>query len=149
MTVVPVGAASMSAWSSVLLRPTVVVLVLPLSLGSGSKESLATLAVLFSTPSAFGVTNRLTVASWDPRSWPRLHVTDVLPVQLPCKLVAESRVTPAGKVSVTTTLFAGIRLEFLTVMRYVMVVPTATRSGSASNERLRPTGGGAEAASRG
>ena len=50
-----------------------------------------------------------TVAELFPAaSVPRLQLTVVVPVQVPCDAVADTNVTPAGSVSVTVTFVAAV-----------------------------------------
>ncbi len=53
----------------------------------------------------------------------------VVPVQEPCVVVAETKVTPAGSSSTTLTPVAAAGPLFVTSMRYERFSPTATGSG--------------------
>jgi hypothetical protein len=83
-------------------------------LGSSKYEEVA---VLLSVPAAVGVTTKVTVAL-PPKPWrlPRMQKTVLVPVQVPWLGVTETKLTPAGKVSVNGTLFEGPKLLLVTVM---------------------------------
>jgi hypothetical protein len=90
----------------------VVVAVAVLLLVSGSLVAAATVAVFVRVPDALvtTVTTISTVAVALLGKMPRLHVTVLVPEQLPELGVAETSVTPAGRTSVRTTplVVAGI-----------------------------------------
>ncbi len=74
---------------------------------SGSGSSAVTVVEFVIVPVALGVTSILTVACAPFARLPRLHVTTPLnSLQLPWLGVADTKLTPAGSVSVTTTLVA-------------------------------------------
>src|SRR5205809_175223 len=75
-----------------------------------------TVAVLLSIPAAVGLTLRTIVADAPLLSEPRLQVTVVVPLQLPCDGVAETNVALAGMTSVTTTDVAVFGPLFVTAM---------------------------------
>ena len=62
-----------------------------------------TVAVLLKLPAAVGVTTRVTVALALLLIVPRGQLTVLVPLQLPWPGVAETKLTPAGKVSVKLT----------------------------------------------
>jgi hypothetical protein len=74
-------------------------------LGSGSVA--VTDAVLVMLPAATGLTMMVTVAVVALASVPMLHDTVAVPEQVPCVEPAETKVGPAGSVSVRATLVAG------------------------------------------
>ena len=78
-----------------------------LSFGFGSLSVALALAVLLNCPVACGTQTMLTVAALPLARVPRLQVTVVVPLQVPCVGVAETKVTPAGNGSVTVTFVAG------------------------------------------
>src|SRR5580765_8025925 len=86
---------------------TLVCNVTELSLPSESLSAAFTDALLVSIPAACGTTTRLTIANASLAIEPNVHVTVVVPEQLPCVGVAETKLIPAGRLSVTTTLVAG------------------------------------------
>lgn len=82
----------------------------------GSLPDALTLAVLAIVPLvAVTVALRATVALAPLASVPRLQVTLVVPVQLPCDGVALTNCRPAGRTSVTTTFVAGDGPPLVTV----------------------------------
>jgi hypothetical protein len=64
---------------------------------------------------AGGVIVICTVALPPTARLPRLQITGLVPLHVPCDGVAEPNVTPAGSVSVRTTFVAGAGPLFLTV----------------------------------
>jgi hypothetical protein len=83
---------------------TVVITVAVLLAGVGSVVRAATLAVFVIVPGVLGaVTTISTVAVAPLGKMPKLHVTVLVPEQLPVLGVAESNVTPAGRTSVRVT----------------------------------------------
>ena len=96
---------------------TVVVMVDELSLVSGSVSVALTLAVLISWPVDWGVTAIVTVAELPLAKLPRLQLTAVVPLQVPCVGVAETKFTPAGRVSATVAFVAGDGPLLVTMMR--------------------------------
>src|SRR5439155_11342549 len=79
--------------------------------GCGAAE---TVAVLLSGPAALSVTCKTIVALPPFAIVPTEHVTVGVPLQVPWDGVAEIRVAPAGRTSVTTTAFAAPGPEFVT-----------------------------------
>ena len=67
---------------------------------------LLTLAVLLIVPAAFGVTSMLMVTLDPLDRVPRLHVTVLVPLQLPVLGMADIKVTLPGNISVTVTFLA-------------------------------------------
>src|ERR1700682_2788020 len=101
-------------------RTTVIVDVLLLLSPFGSTLLVKTLAVFDTGPGVEGsVTCRLMLADAALTIVPRLQVTVVVPLQLPWVGVAETKVTPAGRMSVTATLVADPGPAFATTMVYV------------------------------
>src|SRR5205807_2369298 len=82
---------------------TVVLAVAVLLSGFGSASVPLTLAVLVSVPAAVGWTTIVTVALAPLARFPRLHVTVLVPEQLPWPAEADTKVTPLGSVSLTVT----------------------------------------------
>jgi hypothetical protein len=83
---------------------TVVIAVAVLLPGVGSLVSAATLAVFVIVPDVLGaVTTISTVAAAPLGKMPRLHTTVLVPEQVPVLGVTETKVTPAGKMSVRVT----------------------------------------------
>ena len=82
----------------------------------GSVTPLVTLAVLLMVPVTVGVTIIVTFAETPLPNVPRLQVTVLVPLQLPWLGVADTNVTPAGKVSVTVTPVALFGPLFVTVI---------------------------------
>src|SRR5688500_151535 len=75
--------------------------------GVGSTSGvLVTVAVLVNEPEDGGVTTSVIVALVPLAIAPSVQVTVVVPEQLPCDGVAETKVVPAGSTSVTTTFDA-------------------------------------------
>src|ERR1700760_2999433 len=75
--------------------------------GLGSLLDVVTVAVLDSGPAVDGVVMvRLIVAEPALAIVPRLQVTVVVPLQVPWLGVADVKVVPAGRMSVTTTFAA-------------------------------------------
>jgi hypothetical protein len=90
---------------------TVVICVAVLLLRFGSVVAAATVAVFVSVPAALGaLTTMSTVAVAPLGKMPSLHVTVLVPEQVPELGVAETNVTPAGRTSVRVTplVVAGI-----------------------------------------
>ena len=86
---------------------TVAVLLLTL----GSVVAAATVAVFETMPAVLGAVTTISIVADTPLGkMPSLHVTVLVPEQVPELGVAETNVTPAGKVSVTVTplVVAGI-----------------------------------------
>src|SRR5262245_2066795 len=100
--------------SEVAATPGCVVVAVALSFAVLSLGVPATVAVLVKVRGLVVVlagtdTTIVTVAELAPAaSVPRLQVTVVVPVQLPCDGVAETSVTPAGSGSVTVTFVAAV-----------------------------------------
>ena len=123
---------------------TVVTTVELLSLGSGSVSAEVTDAVLVSIAGAPGAVTTMST----PRDVvlgiePMLHVTvpDTC-VQVPCVGVAETKVTPAGSVSVSVTPVAVDGPALNTLTSYVNWSFTATGSGKADLKTERSAEGG-------
>ena len=62
---------------------------------------------------------------------PKLQVTVVVPVHDPCVGLAETKVTPAGSVSVMTVFVAGEGPLFVTTILYVRLAATIAGFGEA------------------
>ena len=99
-------------------RPTVVVAVEVLFARLGSASLAFTLAVLLSVPgSRPAVTATVAVTEAPEGIDPRLHVrTPPDWLQLPCPELAETNVTPAGRVSVKVAFVAGLGPPLVTRM---------------------------------
>ena len=95
---------------------TVVTAVAVLSLVSGSVSFPMTIVVLLTPPAAVGATTIVTVVLAPLVKSPRLQVTVLVPLQVPWLGVAETKLTPGGKVSVITTPVAASGPLFMTVM---------------------------------
>ena len=102
-----------------------------LLLVSGSDSDALTTVVLFNCPVACGITTMFTVAEAVFVRFPRLQVTVVVPMHIPCVGVTGPRVTPAGNVSVTITFVAGDGPLFVTKSLYVRLAPTIAGLGDA------------------
>ena len=85
---------------------TAVVAVAVLLAVSGSGTVDVTLTVFVSVPACVAVTTVVIVALEPFCIVPRLHVTVVVPEQLPCDVAADTNVTPAGNTSVAVTFVA-------------------------------------------
>ena len=83
---------------------------------SGSDTPLVTLAVLSRVPAAVGVMTIVIVALPPLLIVPRAHVTVLVPLQLPWLVEEETKVTPPGNVSVTTTPVAASGPLFVTMI---------------------------------
>ena len=94
---------------------TVVSSVSELFPGVGSSK-LGTEAVFESVPAVVGVTTRLTVALAPAAIKPRLQTMVLVPVQLPWLGVAETKFTPAGKLSVIVAVIDRLGSTLDTVM---------------------------------
>ena len=94
---------------------TVVSSVSVLFKGVGSSKS-GTEAVFESVPAVVGVTTKLTVALLPAAIKPRLQLTVLVPVQLPWLGVAETKFTPAGKISVIVAVIERLGSTLVTVM---------------------------------
>ena len=86
---------------------TVTVDVAVLFSGLGSETEELTMAVFVIVPTVVGVTTMLTAAFTPVAIVPRLQVIVAAPVQLPWLDVTETKVTPAGNLSVSVTPVAG------------------------------------------
>ena len=75
--------------------------------------SAVTVAVLEISPARFGVTTMLTVTTEPLAIEPSAHVIVVVPVQPPTEETAETSVTDAGSVSVTTALLEAFGPAFV------------------------------------
>ena len=84
---------------------------------SGSFSVALTLAVLVNCPAIWGVTVMFTIAPAAFAIDPRLHVTVVVPTQVPWVGIAETKFMPGGRASVTVTFVAGDGPLFVTTMR--------------------------------
>ena len=82
---------------------TVVDAVAELLSGLGSNELPETIAVLLIDPVTVGVTTKVTVSMAPGGRLPRSQVTVLVPVQVPLVVVAETKFTLAGKLSVIVT----------------------------------------------
>src|SRR6185436_4800541 len=103
---------------------TTLAVLLPLS---GSATEDVTLAWLATEPGFCGLTLISTVALWPFVTVPREQVTVPLACeQVPCEGVAESNVTPEGRVSVTCTPVAVCGPVSTTSSAYVSCVPAST-----------------------
>jgi hypothetical protein len=78
----------------------------------GSPVGVLTLAVLVSEPLAGAVTVTVRLLTWPLANVPKLQLTT--PLLLAPPPVAETKVTPSGNVSVTTTLLALDGPKFVT-----------------------------------
>ncbi len=116
-TVTGSGASVTVTWISAI-GVTAVTAVAELFAPLGSAVVEATVAVLDTDAGAAPVTVATieTVALAPLASVPRLHVTVVVPVQVPTLGVADTKVKPAGSVSVTVTAAAGEGPALETVM---------------------------------
>ena len=115
------------------VRVTDVSALAELSEAFGSKASEVSLAVLVIAPSFCGRTLTSTVAPWPFAIVPSAQVTVPLDCeQLPCEGVAESNVTPAGRLSVTCTLAALEGPALCAVSVYVSCWPACTGSGASA-----------------
>src|ERR1051326_330076 len=108
------GSVSDGPFAGVLI---VVCRLTELSLASGSLSVAATLAVFVKVPADCGTTMILITAIALRASEPRLHVTVAVPLHVPCVGVAEVKLIPTGKLSVTTTFVAGEGPLLVTVRR--------------------------------
>src|SRR5258706_3726545 len=82
----------------------------------GSASARVTVAVFVNIPATVGTTTIVMVALFPPGTVPRLHLTTPADcVQLPCGLVAQTNVTPGGRMFVTTTLVEDEGPAFATV----------------------------------
>jgi hypothetical protein len=95
---------------------TVVEVVAELFVVTGSGVAEVTLTVFVSVPAAVGVTTMVMVAVAAFAKVPRLQVTAAVPEHEPVDVVAETKVTPAGNVSVTDTPWAESGPLFVTVI---------------------------------
>src|ERR671934_238317 len=103
-----------------------------LSAGLSSKMSEETLALFVIEPSACGRTFTATVALAPEVTVPSAHVTVPLASeQLPCKGVADPKVAPAGRLSVTCTPVVSDGPALWAVSVYVTGCPASTGSGDA------------------
>src|ERR1041384_5505595 len=102
-----------------------------LSFVSGSYSLAAALAVFVRVPADCGTTTMLMMAIPLRASEPRLHVTVVVPLHMPCVGVAEVKLMPMGRLSVTTTFVAGDGPLFVTVNRYVRFASVTPGFGEA------------------
>jgi hypothetical protein len=93
---------------------TAAVAELLVGLGSGTVE--VTLTVFDNEPVWDGVTTIVIVALAAFDIVPKLHVTVVVPEQLPCDAIADTNVTPAGNTSVAVTFVALSGPLFVTVI---------------------------------
>ena len=91
---------------------------------SKSLCELLTVAVFPTEPCCVGVTLIVTTALAPTASVPTLQFTIPVPPQTPCVVATEPKVSPAGKLSTTTTLLAVAGPLFVATMRYESVNPT-------------------------
>ena len=96
--------------------------------GFRSDSIAATLAVLVSGPGVSAFTAMATAAVAPLANVPNVHVTVLVPAQLPWPAAAETNVTPAGSVSVSVTPVASPAPLLLTVRLYVTALPTGIGS---------------------
>jgi hypothetical protein len=98
-----------------------------LLLESGSETPLPTVAVLVMVPDAVAVTTIVTVALAPFPMMPSAQFTVLVPVHgLPWLGVADTKLTPAGSVSLTDTPVALFGPRLVTVIVYVKFCPTYT-----------------------
>src|SRR5664279_1691035 len=113
--------------------PKVVVAVEVLLAGTGSAVAGEIVAVLVRVPACAGaVTTTVMVGAVAPvTSAGRVQVTDTLPVLVQTQPVpvAETKVTPAGRVSPTDSVAASDGPLLLTTSEYVTVPPAVTLAG--------------------
>jgi hypothetical protein len=95
---------------------TVITIVAVLLLVSASITFPVTEAVLESVPAVVGVTTIITVALFPLDNMLKLQVTVLVPLQAPWLGVAETKVTPPGKVSVIVTPAAASGPLFIMVI---------------------------------
>ena len=108
---------------------TVVVALAALLPGTGSVSAAVTPALFVIEP-ALPVTTRISMLAVPPlRIPPRVQLTGAVPEQLPWEGVAEISVTPAGRVSVTTTLVAWFGPLLVTTSVYSSSPPAGAGSG--------------------
>ena len=88
-----------------------------LLVGSESASVPVTVAEFVNCPAEEGVTTIVTIALPPAARLPRLQFTVAVPLQLPCVVVAETNVTPAGNVSVTLTFVATAGPLLVAMMR--------------------------------
>jgi hypothetical protein len=88
-----------------------------------------TVAVFEMLAPAFAFTTREIVGEAPLLTVPRLQVTVLVPEQDPTEGVADTKVVPAGRTSVTLTLAALLGPALFTVMVYVMLEPAAAVAG--------------------
>ena len=98
---------------------------------SKSLSPAVTVAVFASCPWAVGVTVIVTTALAPIARLPRLHVTVVVPLHVPCVADDEPKVTPAGNASVTVTFVAAAGPLLVATMRYDSGTPTCPGFGDA------------------
>jgi len=91
-------------------------MVTELSLKSGSDSVALADAVLLSGTVDCGVTRMLAMAELPTARLPKLQVTVVVPEHEPCVGLAETNVTPAGRVSVNIVFVAGDGPRFVTTI---------------------------------
>jgi hypothetical protein len=113
--VVGVGVAGGGVGGGVGAALTVVSSVSVLFKGLRSSKS-GIEAVFESVPVVVGVTTKLTVALAPAAIRPRLQTTVLVPVQLPWLGVAETKVTPAGKISLIVAVVGTGKPTLDTVM---------------------------------
>src|SRR3569832_1296721 len=102
-----------------------------LLLESESASLPVTVAEFVNCPAAEGVTTIVTTALAPTARLPRLQFTVAVPLQLPCVVVAEPKVTPAGNVSATLTFVATAGPLFVAIIRYKSDTPTYPGFGDA------------------
>src|SRR5436190_24343756 len=98
---------------------TVVWSVTELSLASESLSVATTDALFVKVPAACGTTTMLIIANASLAIAPNVQVTVVVPEQFPWVGVADTKLIPEGRLSVTMRLVAGDGPLFSTVRRYV------------------------------
>src|SRR5690349_8113873 len=90
-----------------------------------------TAAEFVNCPASVGMTTIVTMALPPAARLPTLQFTVAVPLQLPCVVVAETNVTPAGSVSVTFTFVATAGPLFVAIIRYESGTPTCPGFGDA------------------
>ena len=108
---------------------TVVVTVTLLLAELGSATVLLVLAVLLTVPEDLVRTVMVMLALAPFAILPKAQLTVVVPLQVPCDVAADRKVTLDGSVSVSVTLLAVLDPLFFTTMPYVSLANFLTGSG--------------------